>query len=158
MRVFLGLCAAMYLDRQHNPVASPDSRAGLYVVDSAGEAVKIHLPEDSIGFQLGQAAQIMSDGLFRATPHYVKAPETGTLIELLTIPLSTSVNVLNLADTLISRNTFACFLQPNWDEPMRTKVDPRDFGIHPAQWQKDCTFGEFAANTVEWFFAQTSGL
>lgn len=48
-----------------------DNKAGLYI-RSRGQAVHVQLPPTSIGVQLGETLEIMSRGLFRATPHAVR--------------------------------------------------------------------------------------
>lgn len=51
------------------------------------------------GPQVGEALQVHSGGLLRATPHYVRAAQ-------------------GPAAAGISRNTFAVFMQPDVEEPM----------------------------------------
>lgn len=64
--------------------------------DLTNKYCKIDIPNDMLAFQIGEAAEISSRGLFVATPHLVKG--------------SISVNDNNIQ---ISRNTCACFIQPN---------------------------------------------
>lgn len=73
-----GICGAMYLDKYHSAVPTPDPGAGLYVISPTKTETKIHIPPDGLAFQLGQTAQILSNGFLRATPHFVKAAHSGT--------------------------------------------------------------------------------
>ncbi|KAJ8607978.1 hypothetical protein CTAYLR_008240 [Chrysophaeum taylorii] len=74
--------------------------AGLEVFAN-GEPVKVKLERDDVVFfQIGEAAQVLSGGALVATPHRVVA---GTA--------STHRN--------ISRESFAIFVEPNWDEKLK---------------------------------------
>ncbi|KZT36037.1 Clavaminate synthase-like protein [Sistotremastrum suecicum HHB10207 ss-3] len=94
-----GLCSAMYL--AHNgtsapiPVPSPSPVSGLYIKTRGGQVVKASIPEDCLAFQTGEALQVATDGLLRATPHYVRVGEN-------------SQNV--------SRETFALFMGPDTEQ------------------------------------------
>ena len=84
--------------------ASPDAAAGLYVRGRKGQLVKVGMPSDHLGFQIGETAQVHSGGFLQATPHAVR----GCLVPG------------------VSRATFAVFMEPEWDYPMRAPdgVDP----------------------------------
>lgn len=104
-----GLTSAMYIDESNDLYMEVDKSipavkdalesAGLYIQSRGDQFVQvIHLiqakvPADYIAFQLGEATQIASRGLFRATPHLVRG-----------------ASYPNLA-----RNTFAVFMQANVD-------------------------------------------
>lgn len=92
-----GLVSASYFAEgaQNALPNSPDKTAGLYVARTAGgEPEKVDIPADCLAFQIGEAAQIASGGILRATPHAVSAA----------------------SNRHISRVTLAVFLQPNpWD-------------------------------------------
>ena len=89
-----GLVSAMYLDDSGSAVANSDPDAGLYIRSRSSELIKVGIPEDHIAFQIGETAQIHSGGILQATPHAVR----GTSIPG------------------ISRETFAVFMEPMWDE------------------------------------------
>eukprot|EP00511_Aplanochytrium_stocchinoi_P004411 CAMPEP_0204831928 /NCGR_PEP_ID=MMETSP1346-20131115/12145_1 /ASSEMBLY_ACC=CAM_ASM_000771 /TAXON_ID=215587 /ORGANISM="Aplanochytrium stocchinoi, Strain GSBS06" /LENGTH=375 /DNA_ID=CAMNT_0051963381 /DNA_START=195 /DNA_END=1322 /DNA_ORIENTATION=+ len=129
-----GLCRAMYINENGEVVKNTNPNVGLYILDSQGKETKVNIPEDSLGFQLGQAAQIHSSGVLRATPHYVKAA----------------------AGSSYSRNTFAVFLQPHWDTAMDSAVDPYTFGISEKQWKPNMNFGEFTEATIKYFYSTDS--
>ena len=90
-----GLCSAMYLDHDFNeipPSEIEDDVSGLFAMTRNHQEIKIKIPQDSLAFQIGECAQIISGGLLCATPHSVVCkPNTDG----------------------ISRNTFALFLEPN---------------------------------------------
>ena len=98
---------------------------------AAGEVVRAAIPADHIGFQVGEAAQVQSGGLLRATPHCVRAPAGGRAAGA-------------------SRNTFAVFMQPRWDEGMGG-VGGADPGV--AQWTPGQTFGEFSERRFAAYYA-----
>lgn len=75
---------------------SPDPRAGLYIKSRADNVVKVNIPSDCIAFQTGEALQKITDGRFKAVPHFVRGP--------------------NVVGTKVARNTLALFMQPNLDE------------------------------------------
>lgn len=79
---YVGICAPMYLNADFTVADNVDLAAGLYIIDSEGKEVMANIPEKAIAFQLGQAAQILSNGLLRATPHFVKAPQNGMLNQI----------------------------------------------------------------------------
>ena len=89
-----GLVSAMYLDEGANVVANSDPVAGLYIRSRSSDLIKAGIPEDHIAFQIGETAQIHSGGILQATPHAVR----GTSMPG------------------VSRETFAVFMEPMWDE------------------------------------------
>jgi len=92
----------MYLDKQGNEVSKDlieDSMHGLFAMNWKQEIVQIKIPRDSIAFQIGETSQILSGGLLKATPHTV---------------------ISNKLGKGISRNTFALFMNPNFDQILRT--------------------------------------
>lgn len=52
---------------------SPDSNAGLYIVDRDDRVIKAQIPEDCMAVQIGECLQILTGGAVVATPHCVKA-------------------------------------------------------------------------------------
>lgn len=127
---------------------SPDAAAGLYVRGRKGQLVKVGLPSDHLGFQIGETAQVHSGGYLQATPHAVRG---------CSVPG-------------VSRATYAVFMEPEWDYPMQAPegVDPdhtqssgaSNFlpqGVPPlrSRWgTKDCPFttcdfGAFTQTTLE---------
>ncbi len=79
-----------------------------------------------MNFQVGEAMQIHSGGLFQATPHCVQA--------------SPSMDG-------VSRSTFAVFLQPAVSELLDCPKGASDPGMSIEGWRPDSkmTFGEFSS-------------
>lgn len=92
-----GLTCAMYM-KDGSQLACPDNTAGLYIRTRSSAVVKAIYGEHDIAYQVGEATEILSKGLFHATPHCVKTPRGDKAHG-------------------VERNTFALFMQPNWDEP-----------------------------------------
>ena len=90
---------------------------------------QMSIPPDHVAYQLGEAMQIHSGGLLRATPHSVQAPRP------------------ELARG-VTRNTFAVFMQPRWDCPMDLPpwADAQQVGV--GQWAPGVTFGAFSEHTL----------
>ena len=113
-----GLTSAMYINESHGlpqfssltdtqPAKSlpslssmpcPDSLAGLYIRSRTGNTTKVSIPADCLGFQTGEALQLITRGKFRAVPHFV-SPGSG----------KGGMNG-------VARNTLAVFTQPNLEE------------------------------------------
>ncbi|KAJ3051920.1 hypothetical protein HK097_007069 [Rhizophlyctis rosea] len=102
-----GLTSALYIDETGTPFHEADtadprvvkavSEAGLYIKNRAGTYLKVDIPPDCIAFQIGEAAQVASNGSLVPTPHLVRGIE----------PHADSPR--------LARNTFAVFMQPNVD-------------------------------------------
>ena len=75
--------------------SSPDPKAGLYIKSRSNEVVKVDIPADGLAFQTGEALQMITNGKFKAVPHFVKGPKV---------------------EGSVARNTLALFMQPNLDE------------------------------------------
>lgn len=151
--VLTGLCAAAYHDAHGRSVSASDMASaardddddrestaqppfpGLYVSRADGGASLVRLEPDALAFQIGEAAQIMSDGALRATPHAVVVPSAG-------------------ASRAVTRSTLAVFMQPAWDQPLHardatTAADTADARV-PAlrdRWRDGMRFAEFATAT-----------
>lgn len=67
-----GLLPAMYFDKDGNKIPKPDD-CGLFIKDRNNNLVKVDIPEDAIGYQIGEILQILSGGKLIATPHCVKS-------------------------------------------------------------------------------------
>ncbi|KAF3764404.1 Clavaminate synthase-like protein [Cryphonectria parasitica EP155] len=79
--------------------SSPDPAAGLYIKSRTGQTVQVKIPRDCIAFQTGEALEQITDGRFKAVPHFVRgARATGP------------------GAARVARNTLAVFTQPNLDE------------------------------------------
>lgn len=116
-----GLTSAMFIDEaQHPPTpsdssaplpelpTSPDPKAGLYIRSRTGEIVKVNIPKDCLAFQTGQALELITQGKFRAVPHFVKGVSSATTGK-------------------IARNTLAVFTQPNLGEEVQKGKTFADF-------------------------------
>jgi len=145
-----GLVPAMYHNPNGEEVPSPDPSAGLYIRSRDGNVVKATVPPDSLAFQIGETSQIHSGGLLQATPHCVKGAEG---------PNSRG----------ISRQTFAVFMEPMWDEKMNlpsgaessevlrgssTKHLPSGVPLLESRWDpvKQMDFGQFTEITLKSYY------
>lgn len=113
-----GLTSAMFVDEAAHPPQtgaafapleeldrSPDPKAGLYIHSRTGAVTKVAIPRDCLAFQTGEALEIITQGKFKAVPHFVRGAGAGT-------------------GGKVARNTLAVFTQPNlWDR----LDDRRDF-------------------------------
>jgi isopenicillin N synthase-like dioxygenase len=79
------------------PAVRADPNAGLHIRSRTGEVIKVSIPESALAFQTGLALQYVTDGLFKAVPHFVAPPK-------------------GKSGHRIARNTLAIFMQPNVDE------------------------------------------
>jgi len=128
-----GLCSAMYLDQNLKQVPIPDTRAGLYIRNRAGNEIKAVIPKDSIAYQIGETSQIMSGGLLRATPHCVLSPAGR-----------------NCAG--IGRNTYVVFMQPNYDDFMEPPEGTKLENIGNSIWKPHMDFKEFTKYTIAKYY------
>lgn len=90
-------------------------------LDAAYEPVVVHIPDDCIAVQIGEAAQILSGGRLAATPHCVRKPTAPILRPPQPNDEEGEVDsgAARLLDpALISRQTFVVFCQPAWDAIM----------------------------------------
>lgn len=135
----------MYLDPEFNevdPKDIEDNVSGLFAMTRNHEEVQIKIPKDSLAFQIGETAQIVSGGLLCATPHSViSKPNTKG----------------------ISRNTFALFLEPNPDVPIEVPFGTDPKNVHKTdpteqvpligdRWQEGFTFSQFENKTFELYY------
>ncbi|KAJ5183400.1 hypothetical protein N7492_001016 [Penicillium capsulatum] len=119
-----GLTSAMFLDEAASPptpeaaaslpilpelTQSPDPAAGLYIRSRAGNIVKVNIPKDCLAFQTGEALQLITQGKFRAVPHFVKGARCPG------------------GQRRIARNTLAVFTQPNLGEEVEPGLTFADF-------------------------------
>jgi isopenicillin N synthase-like dioxygenase len=116
-----GLTSAMFLDEsadRNELPSSPDPSSGLYILSRSGQVFKVGIPRDCLAFQTGEALELITQGKFKAVPHFVKGVDPRRCAP----------------DSRIARNTLAVFTQPDLDEV----VDP----------PTGLTFGEFARGVV----------
>ncbi|KAL1992626.1 hypothetical protein VTN49DRAFT_4658 [Thermomyces lanuginosus] len=126
-----GLTSAMFIDEAANPPAaslptsdgttelqplpelpsSPDPSAGLYIRSRTGAIVKVNIPKDCLAFQTGEALELITQGRFRAVPHFVRGVS----------------DTANAGTARIARNTLAIFTQPNLKEEVKPGVTFADF-------------------------------
>lgn len=120
-----GLTSAMFCDEaSESPLtelpSSPSPSSGLYIRDRSNQIHKVAIPRDALAFQTGEALELITQGKFKAVPHFVKG-----------------VNMAEVDNqkSRIARNTLAVFTQPNLDEIVDTR--------------NGLTFGEFARGVVK---------
>jgi len=92
-----GLVPAMWLEEESGLPAAPQAGAGLFVEGRGGAQVPVPARKDCLGFQIGESAQILSGGVVHATPHMVRG------------------HVSKPGEPKVCRETFATFIQPQWD-------------------------------------------
>lgn len=119
-----GLTSAMFVDEAaHDPAillssesrgvstplpelpGPPDPNAGLYIKSRNGTTTKVNIPRDCLAFQTGESLEQITQGRFKAVPHFVRG-------------VAASVG------GRVARNTLAVFTQPNLWERVD---DERDF-------------------------------
>ena len=112
-----GLTSAMYVDEAVHPPQLPPTASlnappsilpclpgpqspstGLYIHARDSSIVKVSIPQDCLAFQTGEALQIITGGMFRAVPHFVRA------------------GVGHEKGMRVARNTLAVFAQPDLEE------------------------------------------
>lgn len=128
-----GLTCAMYM-KDSNEIVCPDTNAGLYVKTRSGEIVKASFKDDQIAYQMGEATEFMSNGLFHATPHCVRA--------------AAGVDAAGVV-----RNTFAVFMQPHWDQPLQ--IGNKNYDCHDKVEVESTgylSFGDFSEDTLAKYY------
>jgi isopenicillin N synthase-like dioxygenase len=140
-----GLVSAMYLDWDGNEISKDkieDPKSGLFAMNRKQEVVQIKIPRDSLAFQIGESGQIHSGGYLKATPHSVQS------------------NPINGG---ISRNTFALFMNPNFEEVMNTpdgnsskRVLKDDISVKiptlEGRWKEGDSFEKFETKTFKQYY------
>jgi len=142
-----GLVPALYLDASGAEIPNPDPDAGLYIRSRSGQLVRAVMPPggSSLAFQIGETAQIHSGGLLQATPHAVRGADGPG----------------------VTRETFAVFMEPNWDGDMavpagRTVEEaqnqaaaaslPKEVPPLGSRWKEGMDFGEFTDATLNSYY------
>lgn len=140
-----GLLPAMFIDEHGMQTTNADPDAGLYIRNRKGELVKAGFPADHIAFQIGECSQVHTGGALQATPHAVRGA--------------------NLPG--VSRETFAVFMEPMWDEPMDTpegvtktdaqsqeaaKALPEGVPALSTRWETTQNFGAFTKSTLSAYY------
>jgi len=143
-----GLTPALYLDANGNEVPNPDPKSGLYARARSGQLVKAVVSAEDLIFQIGESAQIHSGGLLQATPHCVRG--------------ATGVDSVG-----ISRETFAVFMEPEWDEAMDSPANtpddvitvssssknlPKGVPTLASRWNNGITFSDFTTRTLNSYY------
>lgn len=126
----------MYIKGGHQ-VPNPDPASGLHIRDRSGRLVKVNIPADHIAYQMGEAMQIHSCGLLRATPHCVQAARGG-------------------AAAGVSREAFAVFMQPDVLEPMDVPEGVSSEAVSVGQWQPGSNFGKFSEKTFQKYYSNAA--
>ena len=93
--IITALAPALFYDAAGSEVPAPPG-AGLTALSRSGAEHRVAPPRGSVLFQIGEAAQILTAGALMATPHAVHAGELASC----------------------SREAFALFVEPAWDEPL----------------------------------------
>lgn len=124
-------------------VINEDTNSGLYICNRQGDIVKVKIPTNQLAFQIGETAQILSGGLLQATPHSVKGSSRPG----------------------ISRETFAVFMEPNFDVVLNSPNSsdmtqsqssasnlPKSVPSLSSRWIPGQTFAEFTKATLKAYY------
>jgi len=143
---FTGLLPSIYFDPS-DPSIEVDHGKGLQILPyGSSDLESVELEEDSIGFQIGETAQMLTYGVLRATPHSVQ-------------PLSTGDD----NTTSPSRASFALFMQPDpkyeifLDDQFHDSVlkpnpnAPQELPDLRHRFSNGMTFAEFAERSFQEF-------
>ena len=118
---------------------SPCDNAGLYVMDRDEQILKVKLPRDCMGIQIGECTQILTGGAVIATPHCVKGVPD------------------------VARTSFACFIDTPPTYPLRAPSARSSSAECPAfsssrvpplskRWHDGILFGEFLEKTFKMYY------
>ncbi|CAM9595969.1 unnamed protein product, partial [Choristocarpus tenellus] len=151
-----GLVPGMFLNQAGEETDPKDPLCGLYIVSRQGRLVKVgvpqgHKPWSCLMFQIGETTQILSGGILQATPHAVRSTKQPGMY--------------------VSRESFAVFMQPEWDEDMapprgtdpsavisqhtESLLPPGSTPIHH-RWSPGNNFSQFTKRTLEAFYKESS--
>jgi len=134
-----GLVPNMFMDvATEKEVPNPDPDAGLYAKTRDGTIVRVRLPPDALGYQIGECTQVFTGGVVRATPHAVRA---------LKYPES----------QFLSRETFATFMQPNSDYKLDVPEGVKIEDVAVGQYKAGQTFGDFGKATINFYYGEDGG-
>lgn len=139
-----GLIPGLYLDENGQSTSTAgNDKSGLYIQARNGSIHHVVLPENSIGFQIGETSQIHSGGTLQATPHAVRGSTDGA----------------------VTRESFAVFMEPEYHGDMTLPLDktvediqdasitlPSSVKTLSSRWKKGMNFGEFSAATFSAFY------
>lgn len=107
---------------------------GLFVKNRKGDVVKVKMEPDTLILQVGEIVQILSGGLFEATPHAV-------------------LNDGSMKD--IGRAVFAVFMQPkgnfvlDCDTPDNVFIEHDGIISLKTRWEPKITFNEYIQRTIK---------
>lgn len=118
----------------------PCEDAGLYVVDRKDQVVRVQLPSDCMGIQIGECTQILTGGAVIATPHCVKGAPN------------------------IARTSLACFIDtppayplkgpPGQNSPSSDHLACSSWRVPPLskRWKNGMLFGDFLEKTFKMYY------
>jgi len=120
-----GLCPAMFFRRtgaeEPTVIPPPSPTSGLYIRTRGGKLLMVSIPSNCLAFQTGEALEIATNGRLLATPHCVR------------------VGSQAYRQDVISRASFALFMQPNTDVNL----------------SETTTFGQFSKQVFERHYETT---
>ena len=127
-----GLTSAMFLDESSaetpitstselSEIPSPSPTSGLYIKSRTSEIHRVSIPRDALAFQTGVTLELITQGRFKAVPHFVRGVDPQDLTG-------------DKEGMRVARNTLAVFTQPNLEEVVDVT--------------SGLTFGEFARGVV----------
>jgi len=134
-----GLVPNLFMDvATEKEAPNPDPNAGLYVKTRNAQIMRVKIPPTALGFQIGECTQVFTGAVVRATPHAVRA---------LRYPES----------QFLSRETFAVFMQPNFDYQLNPPQGVKHEDVAVGQFKPGQTFGDFGKATISFFYGEGGG-
>ena len=131
-------------DQTGERIENPDPNGGLWIVQRGGDSIRVHIPEDNLAIQCGECLQVVTGGLFVATPHCVRASISNdeTRVARATFPVfvDTDAEFLLSAPENISKEQI-------FDKTVQSKVPPLE-----KRWDDGVPFVEFLGNTFKQYY------
>ncbi len=127
-------------------VECPDPHAGLYVATRRG-TFRVEIPPDCMAVQMGECTQIVSGGVFSATPHCVRGISSSIGQPIARISLPCFVDTPPSFPLCVPRG---CDFQEVMDASVTSyRVPPLE-----KRWTKDgMTFGDFLTKTFSLYYS-----
>jgi len=145
---------AMWFNDETGEEVPASKSGGLFVKGRDGETHRVSIPLDCLAFQIGEAAQILSGGILKATPHHVRGHQA--------MP----------GEPPVSRETFALFIEPQWDYHLspptgvsydsvlkgeeRVLIPPLSKRLHPDPKTNTVEFGKLLADSFAVYYAHNN--
>lgn len=140
------LAGDLYVDHTTGAIVDcPDPDAGLYVATRCG-TFRVEIPSDCLAIQMGECTQIISGGLFSATPHCVRGVTSSKLpIARISLPC-----FVDTPPSFPLHVPYGCDLQEVMDASVPSnRVPPLE-----KRWTNDgMPFGDFLQQTFTMYYS-----